>query len=147
MTRRTKTTKRMTLGMAGRLYSLWYCAHDSSVADFIDERPGDEPISHDDTVHRRLNRNLGRADDVDAEEIAAAIRKRHRQEPRYNADSDSIPQRLLMPSVNDPSLWSVRCKVGARLGQLLTFIARARKGYPCLGLSQSLSIPGQRQPH
>ena len=31
---------------------------------------------------------------------------------RYNADSDSVPQRLLMPGVNDPSLWTVRVKVG-----------------------------------
>jgi len=37
---------------------------------------------------------------------------------RYNADSDQVPQRLLMPGVNDPSLWTVRVKVSpyVRLG-------------------------------
>jgi transcription elongation factor SPT5 len=30
---------------------------------------------------------------------------------RYDADTDNVPQRLLMPGVNDPSLWTVRVKV------------------------------------
>ena len=30
---------------------------------------------------------------------------------RYNAESDQVPQRLLMPGVNDPKLWIIRVKV------------------------------------
>jgi transcription elongation factor SPT5 len=67
--------------------------------------------------HALLNRNFA-ADDKSPEEIANAIVGRHRDRPApYTGDMSEIPQRLLMPSVHDASLWQVRVKVC--LGDLL----------------------------
>lgn len=47
------------------------------------------------------------------EEIAKNLSRRyaHRAAVRYTGDMNEIPQRLLMPSVQDASLWQVRVKV------------------------------------
>jgi len=47
--------------------------------------------------------------------IAEQIEHRYRRTgaTRYTGDPANIPQRLLMPSVNDASLWRVRVKVRA----------------------------------
>ena len=46
------------------------------------------------------------------EEIAKAVARRHRDRAApYTGDMNEIPQRLLMPSVHDASLWQVRVKV------------------------------------
>jgi transcription elongation factor SPT5 len=47
------------------------------------------------------------------EEIAKNLSRRyaHRGPVRYTGDMNEIPQRLLMPSVQDASLWQVRVKV------------------------------------
>lgn len=47
------------------------------------------------------------------EEIARNLSRRyaHRAAVRYTGDMNEIPQRLLMPSVQDASLWQVRVKV------------------------------------
>jgi transcription elongation factor SPT5 len=46
------------------------------------------------------------------EEIARAIAQHHRDRATpYTGDMNEIPQRLLMPSVHDASLWQVRVKV------------------------------------
>jgi len=61
--------------------------------------------------HALLNRNFA-ADDKSPEEIANAIVGRHRDRPApYTGDMSEIPQRLLMPSVHDASLWQIRVKV------------------------------------
>ena len=63
-------------------------------------------------MHRRLDRDIGRNEEESIEETVARLKERHGRmaAARYNADSDAVPQRLLMPGVNDPSLWSVRCR-------------------------------------
>lgn len=82
------------------------------VAGFIDERPDDEAVAQDDGTHRRFDRAAGRTEQESVEQIVQRIKERHgRGGARYNADSDQVPQRLLMPGVNDPSLWCVRVKV------------------------------------
>jgi transcription elongation factor SPT5 len=50
---------------------------------------------------------------MDVREIVRGIKERHGRSSaaKYDADSDNIPQRLLMPSSEDPSLWRVRVKV------------------------------------
>jgi hypothetical protein len=61
---------------------------------------------------------------------------------RYNADSDAVPQRLLMPGVNDPSLWTVRVKVSGISPQGAYFwisrVARSRNQHYRLGVPKSL---------
>lgn len=52
-------------------------------------------------------------DDKSPEQIARDLSKRYggRAAVRYTGDMNEIPQRLLMPSVHDASLWQVRVKV------------------------------------
>ena len=48
---------------------------------------------------------------MDAEREAAALRERYGRRQRI-AEVSAIPQHLLLPSVEDPSIWAVRCKPG-----------------------------------
>lgn len=55
------------------------------------------------------------AEDKSPEQIAREVSKRYggRQALRYTGDLNDVPQRLLMPSVHDPSLWQVRVKASS----------------------------------
>lgn len=88
----------------------------TAVADFIDEQPGDEPIGRDDMAHRRLDRSFARQEDISAEDEVRRLKDRYGRagRNRYDAAGDNVPQRLLMPGVNDPSLWMVKVKVRTR---------------------------------
>ncbi|WVN89720.1 transcription elongation factor SPT5 [Cryptococcus depauperatus CBS 7841] len=54
----------------------------------------------------------GRDEEEDVHDIVRKLKERHAGAARYNGDSDAVPQRLLMPGVNDPSLWKVVVKSG-----------------------------------
>ncbi|ORY31230.1 hypothetical protein BCR39DRAFT_465969 [Naematelia encephala] len=89
------------------------------VAGFIDEQPDDEAIARDDYAHRRLDQVQGRNDQESVEDIVQRLKQRHGRmaAARYNADSDRVPQRLLMPVEDrDPSLWKVYVKPGREQG-------------------------------
>ncbi|WRT70749.1 uncharacterized protein IL334_007748 [Kwoniella shivajii] len=81
------------------------------VAEFIDEAP-EEGAAQSDYQHRRLDRSFGRNEEEDVQDIVQRLKERHARTAaaRYNGDSDAVPQRLLMPGVNDPSLWRVYTK-------------------------------------
>ncbi|WWC98489.1 transcription elongation factor SPT5 [Kwoniella sp. B9012] len=83
------------------------------VAEFIDEAP-EEGAAQNDYQHRRLDRTIGRNEEEDVQDIVQRLKERHARTAaaRYNGDSDAVPQRLLMPGVNDPSLWRVYVKTG-----------------------------------
>ncbi|WWC65232.1 transcription elongation factor SPT5 [Kwoniella dejecticola CBS 10117] len=83
------------------------------VAEFIDEAP-EEGAAQNDYQHRRLDRSFGRNEEEDVQDIVQRLKERHARTAaaRYNGDSDAVPQRLLMPGVNDPSLWRVFVKTG-----------------------------------
>ena len=50
------------------------------------------------------------------EEIAKDFSQRYRRTAvHYSGDMNEIPQRLLMPSVHDASLWQVRVRVSSQL--------------------------------
>lgn len=58
------------------------------------------------------SRHFDEEDARSPEEIARAVARRHRDRAApYTGDMNEIPQRLLMPSVHDASLWQVRVKV------------------------------------
>lgn len=71
----------------------------------------------DDVSRRSQNALLNRKRDQDLNEqdlaqIAQDLSKRYgRATVRYTGDMNEVPQRLLMPSVHDASLWQVRVKV------------------------------------
>ncbi|KAH6667090.1 transcription elongation factor SPT5 [Plectosphaerella plurivora] len=88
------------------------------IGDFIDnEHPDDVADTerlNDDRRHRDLDRQRELAASMDAEKQAEILRQRYgnRRPARGFGDSVIVPKRLLMPSVDDPTIWAVRCKEG-----------------------------------
>jgi transcription elongation factor SPT5 len=55
---------------------------------------------------------------MNAEDEAAMYKERYGRSSAvagYKGDMEHMPQRLLIPSVNDPKLWLVKCKVNISL--------------------------------
>ncbi|KAL5639866.1 hypothetical protein ACGC1H_006441 [Rhizoctonia solani] len=84
--------------------------------EFIDEDGGFDP---NEPANRRAAADHIRYDqqrelnERDLAELAQDYKDRYqRSAARYTGDADQVPQRLLMPSVNDPHLFQVRVKVG-----------------------------------
>lgn len=68
----------------------------------------------DDRRHRELDRRRDMESSMDAEKQAEILRQRYgnRRSARGFGDATVVPKRLLLPSVDDPSIWAVRCKEG-----------------------------------
>jgi transcription elongation factor SPT5 len=67
-----------------------------------------------DRVYRDLDEKRRVAEDVDAEELAERFKQKYKAGLRsqgYRGDSEHVAEHMLLPSVNDPSLWLIRCKV------------------------------------
>jgi transcription elongation factor SPT5 len=68
----------------------------------------------DDRGHRDLDRQRQEITDKDAERLAEEFQHRYGRSAasRYRGDGAGVAQRLLLPSVDDPSIWAIKCKVG-----------------------------------
>ena len=67
----------------------------------------------DDRQHRELDQKQNLLAEEDAQKLAAGFRERYgRSNGTYRGDNKTVPQRLLLPSVDDPSIWSLRCRSG-----------------------------------
>ncbi|KAL9600345.1 MAG: hypothetical protein Q9179_003252 [Wetmoreana sp. 5 TL-2023] len=67
----------------------------------------------DDRRHRELDRQRERAMQLDAEKEAERLRNLYgRSRTTAAKDTVTVPKRLLLPSVEDPSIWGVKCKPG-----------------------------------
>jgi len=81
-----------------------------------DTHPDDEGLpagdEGDDRRHRELDRRRQLQEDLDAEKAAAVLKERYGRTRAAPVDSVVVPQRLLLPSVEDPTIWGVRCKPG-----------------------------------
>lgn len=86
--------------------------------DFIDNVHPDDVAGSgaldDDRRHRELDRRREMEASMDAEKQAEILRQRYgnRRPAKGFGDSAVVPKRLLLPSVDDPSIWAVRCKEG-----------------------------------
>ena len=81
---------------------------------FIQE-PEFEDVENDvdDRLHREVDRRREQIAEEDAERLASELRERYgRAQNKYRGDSGVVPQRLLLPSVNDPNIWGIRCRPG-----------------------------------
>jgi transcription elongation factor SPT5 len=79
--------------------------------DDLDQLP--EGTESDDRRHRELDRRREIEASMDAEKTAQALKERYgRNRPNAQSSGAFIPQNLLMPSVDDPSIWSIKCKPG-----------------------------------
>ncbi|KAK5090491.1 transcription elongation factor spt5 [Lithohypha guttulata] len=81
-----------------------------------DTHPDDDlgaDVEQDDRRHRELDRQRQLEQSMDAEAQANRYKERYgRRTTTGLAKGSFVPQNLLMPSVNDPSIWSVACKPG-----------------------------------
>jgi transcription elongation factor SPT5 len=78
--------------------------------DFDALPPGAE---RDDRRHRELDRQREMEASMDAEKQAQALKERYgRNRGAATTDSMVVPKTLLLPSVEDPSIWGVKCKPG-----------------------------------
>jgi transcription elongation factor SPT5 len=84
--------------------------------EFIAEPEGegdDEEGPRRSVHHARLDRRDRELNDQDLARIAEDVSQRYKRSAvRFAGDMNEVPQRLLMPSVQDANLWQVRCKPG-----------------------------------
>ena len=104
---------------------------DTHPDDLADLPEGGE---RDDRRHRELDRRREMEASLDAEKQAEILRQRYATKNRAGramGDSAVVPKRLLLPSVDDPSIWAVRCKEGkGERGRFLDHEAyRRENGY------------------
>jgi transcription elongation factor SPT5 len=85
---------------------------DSPTDGFIEQHVEGEDDLHTRRAHNALLDRDETMNERDLAQLAQDLTKRYsRPNVRYTGDMNSIPQRLLMPSVHDASLWQVRVKV------------------------------------
>ena len=69
--------------------------------------------------HVRMDRRERELNDQDLARIAEDVSQRYKRSAvRYTGDMNEVPQRLLMPSVQDANLWQVRCKASVSFAEL-----------------------------
>lgn len=66
----------------------------------------------DDRRHRQLDRQREIDATMDAEKQAQMLKERYGRNRAAATDALVVPKRLLLPSVEDPSIWGARCKPG-----------------------------------
>ncbi|KAJ5675547.1 Transcription elongation factor spt5 [Penicillium macrosclerotiorum] len=66
----------------------------------------------DDRRHRQLDRQRELDATMDAEKQAQMLKERYGRNRAAATDALVVPKRLLLPSVEDPSIWGCRCKQG-----------------------------------
>ncbi|KAI0377625.1 transcription initiation protein [Hypomontagnella monticulosa] len=81
------------------------------------EEPGDfgeQSRLDDDRRHRELDRQRDAITQEDLERAAEGYVRKYgnRRAAKGMGSSDIVPQRLLLPSVEDPGIWAVRCREG-----------------------------------
>ncbi|ODV90794.1 hypothetical protein CANCADRAFT_57216 [Tortispora caseinolytica NRRL Y-17796] len=73
-----------------------------------------DAFNEDDRAHRQLDRQRQDLAEADAERIAEELRERYGRSTaaKFQAESGVVPQRLLLPSIDDPTIWGVRARPG-----------------------------------
>lgn len=113
------------------------------IEDFIDNAHPDDIADsggmNDDRRHRDLDRRRELEASLDAEKQAEILRERYgkRAPTRGYSDMAIVPKRLLLPSVNDPGIWAVRCKEGKEREVVFSIIRRVEER---LGTKNELPI-------
>ncbi|KAK9768889.1 transcription elongation factor spt5 [Basidiobolus ranarum] len=99
---------------------------DGFIQEDYHEEAGDES-SHRAARHRDLDRRSRKVEEIDAEEVAARLQTKYgRSNNRgvYRGDTEHVPQRFLVPSVEDPNLWMIKCKPGKERDIIMTMMKR-----------------------
>lgn len=86
------------------------------ISDDHNDREANDPALEDDRLHRQYDRRRQEAEDQDAEVLAETLKQRYRKTHTvYRGDtaaSGLVSQKLLMPSINDPAIFAIRCTPG-----------------------------------
>ncbi|VVT46978.1 uncharacterized protein SAPINGB_P001483 [Magnusiomyces paraingens] len=74
----------------------------------------DEVSATDDRLHREVDRRREAIVEEDAEKLASEYKEKYGRSTasKYRGDTGNVPQHLLLPSVQDPNIWGIRCKPG-----------------------------------
>ena len=113
------------------------------IEDFIDNAHPDDMAEtqhlNDDRRHRELDRRREMESSLDAEKQAEILRQRYgnRRPAKAFGESAVVPKRLLLPSVDDPSIWAVRCKEGKEREVVFNIMRRIEER---MGTSGELAI-------
>lgn len=85
---------------------------DPFIADTHPDDLADLPVGAetDDRRHRELDRQREMNLEMDAEKQAKILNERYSSKRAQTNDSVTIPKRLLLPTVDDPSIWMVKTK-------------------------------------
>lgn len=104
-------------------------------AGFIQEEndiADDEPVGAaiDDRVHREMDRRREERLNADAEELAARYQEQYagygrREKPVH--DTTVVPREFLAPSVDDPSIYGVKCKPGKEREVVFSILKRVEE--------------------
>lgn len=99
------------------------------IGDFIDNAHPDDLADSgrlDDRRHRELDHRREMEASMDAEKQAEILRQRYgnRRSAKGFGDAAVVPKRLLLPSVDDPSIWAVRCKEGKEREVIFSIMKR-----------------------
>lgn len=102
---------------------------DGFIADTHPDDLADLPAGGDvdDRRHRELDRRREVEASLDAERQAKELKQRYGRNRAAPTDSVVIPKRLLLPSVEDPSIWGVKCKPGKEREIVFNLIKRVEE--------------------
>ncbi|GAA5832358.1 hypothetical protein JCM11251_006422 [Rhodosporidiobolus azoricus] len=91
--------------------------------DMYDDGDGDVDS---DALHRRLDQRRKMQRDKEAAALAHEIDEKYKKS-RYTTEGgeDWAPKALLMPGVNDPSIWGIKCKIGRERDLVLSLSRKA----------------------
>ncbi|GAA6032088.1 hypothetical protein JCM8097_007064 [Rhodosporidiobolus ruineniae] len=87
----------------------------------------DEGDIDSDAIHRRLDQRRKAQRDKEAAELAQELDARYKKS-RYTTGEGGegwAPKALLMPGVNDPSIWGIKCKIGRERDLVLSLSRKA----------------------
>src|SRR5947207_1581731 len=116
---------------------------DAEDEDEKEEIAGDD--EGDDRGHRDLDRQRQEITDKDAERLAEEFREKYGRSAasRYRGDGAGVAQRLLLPSVDDPSIWAIKCKTGKET-DIITKLAKRMMVMESRGQSLGITSAFQR---
>lgn len=99
----------------------------------------------DDRGHRDLDRQRQEITDKDAERLAEEFKEKYGRSAasRYRGDGANVAQRLLLPSVDDPSIWAIKCQTGKET-DIITKLAKKMVTMESRGESLGITSAFQR---
>lgn len=121
------------------------------IADIHPDDVDELPVGHekDDRRHRELDRQRDQALQMDAEKQAEILRERYGRSARPGvANTQITPRRYMLPDVNAPSIWGVKCKPGKEREVVFTIMKRieerayTKSPIPIISAFERAAMPG-----